>query len=189
MDEVIQSRLYAMQSRRAPRKSTYRHLEFRSRPALARRIERVEYTTVFQRALDIRRGFVMQKFKSVLLAITLTAIAGAALAHHSFAVYFDSNKTVSVTGVVSNFSFRNPHGVLTLKVTSKTGAEEEWKGETNSPSVLERRGWTKDSVKAGDTVTLEGWPARNGANLVRIRKVTRANGETIGGTLDPTEQK
>lgn len=131
----------------------------------------------------------MHKCKSVFLSLALLASAGAAYAHHSFAVYFDSDRIVSVTGVVTGFSFRNPHGVMTLKVKNKAGVEEEWKGETNSPSVLERRGWTKDSVKAGDTVTLEGWPARNGANLVRIRKVTRANGETIGGTLDPTEQK
>ena len=111
----------------------------------------------------------------------------AALAHHSFAVFFDSNKSVSVTGVVSEFKFVNPHGVIVLKVKNAAGAVEEWKIETNSPSILRRRGWAPDSLKVGETVTIEGWPGKENPHYARLRTAKRANGEPIGkpmGTED-----
>ena len=131
----------------------------------------------------------MRTLSRVFLLAALCLSAIVAHAHHSFAVYFDANQIISRTGVAESFAFRNPHGILVFKVKNKDGVEEEWKAETNSPSLLMRRGWSKDSVKAGETITVEGWPARDGSKLIRIRKVTRANGETIGSVLDPTQQK
>ena len=105
----------------------------------------------------------------------------AANAHHSFAVFFDSEQgIITVRGVVTEFNFKNPHGVIRLNVTDKAGAVQEWKAETNSPSILERRGWKKDSLKAGDEIIIEGWRARDGANYMRMRKVTRADGTPVG---------
>lgn len=116
------------------------------------------------------------------LAFTSLALATASLqAHHSFAVFFDQSKTVAVTGVVTEFQFKNPHGVI--KLMEKTKGKEpgkEWKVESNSPSILKRRGWKPDSLKPGDTVTIEGWPARDGSRYLRLRKATRENGEAIG---------
>jgi hypothetical protein len=106
--------------------------------------------------------------------------AGTARAHHSFAVFFDTQKTVSVTGVVKEFRFTNPHGLIALVVPGKAGARDEWKVETNSPSILRRRGWTVDSLKVGDSVTIEGWPARDNSHYIRLRKATRANGQVVG---------
>jgi len=121
-------------------------------------------------------------------AIGIAVLApAAALAHHSFAVFFDSNKSVSVTGVVSEFKFVNPHGVIVLKVKNAAGAVEEWKIETNSPSILRRRGWAPDSLKVGETVTIEGWPGKENPHYARLRTAKRANGEPIGkpmGTED-----
>ena len=57
--------------------------------------------------------------------------------------------------------------------------------ETNSPSILVRRGWTKESLKPGEKVTVQGWPARDGSHYLRMQKVMRANGEVIGRPLDP----
>lgn len=113
---------------------------------------------------------------------SLATLLGAAqgLAHHSFAVFFDEAKTVTVTGTVKEFQFKNPHGVIRILSKNKSGVEEEWKAETNSPSILRRRGWMPDSLKAGEVITMEGWPARDGSNYMRMRKVTRANGEAIG---------
>jgi Family of unknown function (DUF6152) len=119
-------------------------------------------------------------------AVVFTALSGAvacmsASAHHSFAVFFDSDQgIVSVRGVVTEFNFRNPHGIIRLNVKDKSGAMEEWKAETNSPSILERRGWKKDSLKAGDEIVVEGWKARDGSRYMRMRKVTRADGTPIG---------
>jgi hypothetical protein len=117
-------------------------------------------------------------FRAALLAAAL--IPAAALAHHSFAVFFDEQKSVTITGVVTQFKFVNPHGVIVLQVKNKDGALEEWKVETNSPSILRRRGWAPDSIAAGETVTIEGWPGRNDAHYARLRSAKRANGEPIG---------
>jgi proline racemase len=91
-------------------------------------------------------------------AVLLLAAAGAASAHHSFAVFFDSERTVSVRGPVTDFQFRNPHGLIRISVTGENGEESVWKAETNSPSILARRGWKKDTLKAGEVITMEGWP-------------------------------
>jgi Family of unknown function (DUF6152) len=129
------------------------------------------------------------------IAVLLTALLGAlacapASAHHSFAVFFDSEDGVmSVRGMVTEFNFRNPHGVIRLNVKDKSGAVQEWKAETNSPSILERRGWKKDSLKFGDEIVVEGWRARDGANYMRMRKVTRADGTPIGVPFASLEVK
>jgi hypothetical protein len=119
----------------------------------------------------------------VQLALVIGLAPCAALAHHSFAVFFDSQKSVTVTGVVTEFLFANPHGVIKLQVKNKEGATEEWKIETNSPSILRRRGWTPESLKAGETVTIEGWPGRENPHYARLRSAKRANGEPIGKPL------
>jgi hypothetical protein len=111
-----------------------------------------------------------------------------AAAHHSFAVFFDNESgIVSVRGVVTEFTFRNPHGLIRLQVKEKSGETVEWKAETNSPSILERRGWKKDSLKAGDEIILEGWKARDGSRYMRMRKVTRADGTPIGIPFESME--
>jgi hypothetical protein len=122
------------------------------------------------------------------LALTVLALSpAAALAHHSFAVFFDGQKSITITGVVTEFKFVNPHGLIVLQVKNKDGVEEEWKVETNSPSILRRRGWAPDSLTAGETITVDGWPGRNDAHYARLRAAKRANGEPIGkpmGTED-----
>jgi hypothetical protein len=119
----------------------------------------------------------------VQLASVIALAPCAALAHHSFAVFFDSQKSVTVTGVVTEFLFANPHGVIKLQVKNKDGKTEEWKVETNSPSILRRRGWTPESLKTGETVTIEGWPGRDNPHYARLRSAKRANGEPIGKPL------
>ena len=119
---------------------------------------------------------------------TAALVSAAASAHHSFAVFFDNDQgVVAVTGTVTEFSFRNPHGLIRLDVTDKDGKTVEWKAETNSPSILERRGWKASSLKHGDKITLEGWRARDGANYMRMRKVTMADGTPIGIPFETPE--
>lgn len=112
--------------------------------------------------------------------LIFTLIASSSHAHHSFAVFFAEDKTVAITGVVTEFQFKNPHGVIKLMEKTKTGPGKEWKVESNSPSILKRRGWKNDSLVPGETVTVEGWPARDGSRYLRLRQVTRANGEVVG---------
>jgi len=116
--------------------------------------------------------------------VTFLGGATVALAHHSFAVFFDPERIISVTGKVTEFQFRNPHGEIGLEVQTKDGRTETWLVETNAPSFLRRRGWTRDSVKIGETLTIEGWAARDGKHYMRLRKATRADGTVIGVPLD-----
>jgi hypothetical protein len=117
--------------------------------------------------------------KILLLAVGL-AVMNPAGAHHSFAVFFNTDsQLVKISGVVRDFQFRNPHGVITLDVPK--GKEKiVWRAETNSPSVLRRRGWTPESLHVGDQVTLEGWPARDGTRYIRLRSARLADGHLIG---------
>jgi hypothetical protein len=125
----------------------------------------------------------MASGKALQVALLLALAPCAALAHHSFAVFFDGEKSISVTGVVVAFQFVNPHGVIRLNVKNKDGVTEEWKFETNSPSILRRRGWTPESLKVGETVTIDGWPGRENPHYGRLRSAKRANGEPIGKPL------
>ena len=115
-----------------------------------------------------------------LIAVALFLAPVAVSAHHSFAVYFDSTKDVKVTGKVTAFRFTNPHGTIVLDVTDAQGNVREWRAETNAPVVLQRRGWTRDSIKAGQTITISGWPARDGRNYLRLMEARDASGKLIG---------
>lgn len=117
---------------------------------------------------------------SFLPLLALLCLAAPTQAHHSFAVHFLADESVTVSGTVSDFRFTNPHGLVQFTVVDEQGGEAAWRAETNSPSVLRRRGWSPDSLKAGDKVTLEGWPARDDPHYMRIRSVTFADGRVLG---------
>lgn len=120
----------------------------------------------------------------VLAAAAAAALAGGprdADAHHSFAVHFVPEEIITISGVVAEFRFRNPHGVVSLVVTGENGAEEVWKVETNSPNILKRRGWSEDSIPVGERITVEGYPARDGSPFMRIYRVTFADGRELIG--------
>ena len=133
-----------------------------------------------------RRGRATGRVLPILLLGLLAEVAGA---HHSFAVFFDTDSQLrKVTGVVKEFRFTNPHGVLTLAVL-EGNHEVIWRAETNSPSILRRRGWSADSLHVGEKITIEGWPARDGSKYLRLRSATRANGEPVGTAPTPRGEK
>lgn len=101
-------------------------------------------------------------------------------AHHSFAAFFEPGTTVTITGKVSEFRFTNPHGTIALDVPGADGTVKHWRVETNAPVVLMRRGWSRESLKAGDVVTIEGWPARDGKPWLRLMRATDSEGRPIG---------
>jgi len=113
------------------------------------------------------------------LAVALAAGTAAASAHHSFAVFFDDSRTIEISGSVTEFRFSNPHAIISLDVKNKDGVVA-WKAETNAVTLLKRRGWTKDSLKAGEVITVDGWPARDGANYMRMRTIKKADGTVLG---------
>ena len=122
----------------------------------------------------------------------LTAVAAGALlaasgarAHHSFAVHFIGDEIVTVKGVVTEFTFRNPHGLVMLDETRADGTVEHWRIETNSPNILRRRGWSPDSIKSGDEVTIEGYPSRDGSSSMRVARLIFADGRELTGQRPP----
>ena len=115
------------------------------------------------------------------LALCLYSPPTVALAHHSFAVFFSSEKElVTLKGTVKEYHFTNPHGIIEVIVTTPSGAQEDWKIETNSPSILSRRGWSKTSIASGEVISVQGWPARDGSKYMRLRAAFRADGAPIG---------
>jgi hypothetical protein len=125
----------------------------------------------------------------VVAAVTALALAsGAGHAHHSFAVHYDSSKPITKEGVVTDFRFTNPHGILMLDVTDARGVKERWTVETTSPTYMQRSGWTRDMIKPGDRVIVEGWAARDGSRLMRISAVKRPDGTRIGGRQQAGDQ-
>lgn len=114
------------------------------------------------------------------VALALAALPAASLAHHSFAVFFDPQQTVTIRGTVTQFRFTNPHGTVALDVEKADGTVEKWRAETNAPVILQRRGWARDSVKPGDVVTISGWPSRDGSPYIRLSEMRRADGSLVG---------
>jgi hypothetical protein len=121
----------------------------------------------------------LRKHAGIAFAAILLASARAG-AHHSFAAHYDANKMITKEGVVTEFRFTNPHGILMLDVTNEAGEIEHWTVETTAPVYLRRFGWSADSIKAGDHLTVVGWASRDGSHFMRISTATRADGTVIG---------
>jgi Family of unknown function (DUF6152) len=109
------------------------------------------------------------------IAILLTALIGSAppvMAHHSFAMY-EPTKTLTFKGTVKTFQWTNPHVILWVLVQPDGGgAAQEWSLETTSPGVLTRAGWTRQSLKAGDKVSVTLSPLRDGSRGGSLNSVT-----------------
>jgi len=135
----------------------------------------------------------MNRLLNRLIFTALLCISGSASAHHSFAVHYVPDKIISVSGMVTEFRFTNPHGLIMMTVKTDTGEEQSWRAETNSPNVLRRRGWNKNSIKAGDQVTIEGFPSRDGSYNLRVHKVILPDGGILPGQgtvlADPPVEK
>ncbi len=113
----------------------------------------------------------------VMLAVVLGLISFApAYAHHGSAAY-EASKTVTVSGPVTAFAFVNPHVMISISVKNASGNVEQWEGEMTSPNHLGRSGWTKNTIKVGDQVTLSGTPSKSGSNTMVIHKVLKEGQE------------
>jgi len=112
------------------------------------------------------------------LCLGLMGLATAAYAHHGTANY-DTTRDITVKGIVTGFDFVNPHVQIFWEAKDATGAAQKWQGELTSPNRLTRAGWSKNSIKPGDTITISGYPTKSGSNEIWIQKVVMANGEEL----------
>ena len=102
-----------------------------------------------------------------------------AIAHHSFAAEFDAAKPIKLTGAVTKVEWMNPHTYFYIDVKDDGGKVANWGMEMGSPNGLMRQGWTRNSMKIGDVVTVEGSRAKDGSNIGNARSVTLGDGKRL----------
>lgn len=122
----------------------------------------------------------MKPTRFVFFAATL-ALLGASevsFAHHGSAAY-DMTKTVTVQGTVTDYQFVQPHVEVFIDVKGEDGNIEKWQGESNTPNIVARGGWTAKSLKPGDKITMVGYQAKSGAKNLRLEKIILANGQEL----------
>jgi len=118
----------------------------------------------------------------VVAGCVLSWAAAPAVAHHSFAAEFDSNKPVTLTGTITSVEFQNPHIYFYIDVREGDGKVVNYAVEGGTPNQLRRQGWGRDSLKIGETVTVQGFAARKpGALVVNGRTVVLADGRRVFG--------
>ena len=118
---------------------------------------------------------------SLILISGLLLSAAPAGAHHAFATEFDSQKPVTKKGIVTKIDWANPHVWFYLNVKTEGGAIENWGFEMGGPNSLRTSGWTRETMKIGDEVIVDGSLAKNGSRSVNAKSVTMAStGKKLG---------
>jgi hypothetical protein len=119
------------------------------------------------------------------VVVGLLIVSGPSLAHHANAV-FDVGKRVTVKGTVTEWFWANPHCLLRFDVTNENGQVVHWTAETQAPPNMIPFGWSKQSFKPGDEVTITLEPVKNGQPLGRILQAVLPSGNTlVAGALPP----
>ncbi len=121
----------------------------------------------------------------LILGVSLMALP--AFGHHSFAAEYDGSKAMTLTGTVTKVEWMNPHARFYVDVKDDSGKTTSWELELGSPNGLIRKGWTRNSMKPGDVVTVEASPAKDGSKLANTKTVRLADGrELFGGSASET---
>ena len=109
---------------------------------------------------------------AIVAGLCLSFLASSGIAHHSFSAQFDAEKPFKMTGTLTKVVWRNPHAWFYIDVEDDDGNVVNWGMELGSPNLLMRHGWTRSSMTIGDSVTVEGFLARDGSNTANARVVT-----------------
>jgi hypothetical protein len=112
-----------------------------------------------------------RRFLVFVVAVAPLLASVAALAHHGTNASYDPKKEVTLSGVVTKFVMVNPHGQLFFDVKGADGKVVSWGGELHSIALLRRSGWTKETLKPGDTVAVRGYPSRAGTPFMVVQEV------------------
>jgi Family of unknown function (DUF6152) len=120
----------------------------------------------------------MKKLAVAMIIASIPWLAVPAAAHHSM-TGFDRANPVTLTGVVKNFSWQNPHCYIELEVPGKNGETVTWSVEMTAPGYLVRAGWKKTDVKPGDRVSIVAAPLHNGEPGALFVSITLPNGDKL----------
>ena len=127
--------------------------------------------------------------RGLILNVIAIAMTGVTLSAHHSTVAYAENPIVLKNATITKVLWASPHIILTFDVKEARGASAGWSTETGSPGSVARVGWNRNSVKPGDNVTIELYPARNGAHVGRLKKVTFLDGRELLDTQNPTSLK
>jgi len=115
----------------------------------------------------------------ILAAGFVLVLVAPLLAHHSFTAQYDRSKPTTLTGPVTKVDWINPHARFFMDAKNASGQVVNWEIELAAPAMLMRRGWTRTSLKVGETVTVNGSLAKDGSNLANATSVTLADGKRV----------
>jgi hypothetical protein len=128
------------------------------------------------------------KFAAFAALVGVIVGTGSVLAHHSFAAEFDAGKPLTLKGIVTKIEWQNPHTYFYLDVAATDGKVINWGMEMGSPNGLMRQGWTRNTLKVGDAVTVEGSAAKDGTNVGNARVVVLdATGQRLFAASSQTQ--
>jgi Family of unknown function (DUF6152) len=129
----------------------------------------------------------MRMRTALLTGVAVLASVVPLLAHHSIAAEFDTTKPLTLKGTIAKVEWSNPHIWFYVDVKDASGKVARWQCEGGAPNSLTRSGWTKNSLKQGDEITVDGDLAKDGMNTLHARTVKFADGKTVfaGNNSDP----
>jgi uncharacterized protein DUF6152 len=119
------------------------------------------------------------KFTVLVGGVGLFLASTTVVAHHSFAAEFDAQQPVTLKGTIVQMDWVNPHSWIHVDVKNDDGTVTRWMIEGGTPNTLFRRGFTKDSLKTGTAIIVEGYRAKNGANRANGRDLILADGKRL----------
>jgi hypothetical protein len=119
-----------------------------------------------------------------LVAVVLLLFSVPIFAHHGAASY-DLSKMTTLKGTITSIQWMNPHATIDIEVNDAAGKTQKYIVESVSPLGLSRRGWTKDSLKLGDQITVTGNLSQNGTHILRLKKIVFPTGQAL--TIDSGE--
>jgi hypothetical protein len=129
------------------------------------------------------------KYVGLAVACAMAVTATPAIAHHSFAAEFDASQPVQLKGTVTKIEWMNPHAYFYIDVKDATGKVTSWGLEMGSPNGLMRQGWTRNSMKVGDEIVVEGSRAKDGSDIANARSVVLGSGERLFAASSQDNQR
>ena len=132
----------------------------------------------------------MKKNKIIMVVVLVLGVSLFAIplaAHHGYAAY-ETDRKITVKGTVTEWFWANPHCVLQFDATDDKGQVVHWGAETENPTTMTRQGWSKESMKSGDQVTVTMLPVKNGKSIGRILEIVLPNGTHLAGRVNPATE-